>query len=147
MDGYKHGRGFVQVSFWAREREREILLRITCRQLISCSSFITSSLSTNLISPLRSLLIIKVLAPVLGAAVILMIIVEFCWFNCCLGFFRSLLLSFAEMSQAFTFVICKKHCAWCYSLSVFFVHICINDTSTSFLCFYWYLFTDGSSAW
>ncbi|KAL7499740.1 hypothetical protein ACHAWT_010708 [Skeletonema menzelii] len=49
--------------------------------------------------------ICSIIAPVLGAAVILMIMVEFCYDNCCLGFFRSLLLSFAEISQALTFVI------------------------------------------
>ena len=114
MDGYKHGRGFVQVSF---ERETAEIRRQLTTYL--CSSYITSSLSTNLISSFRPLLI-KVIAPVLGAAVILMIMVEFCYDNCCLGFFRSLLLSFAEISQALTFVICKKDCTLCHSVAVAF---------------------------
>eukprot|EP00574_Skeletonema_japonicum_P005953 CAMPEP_0201716224 /NCGR_PEP_ID=MMETSP0593-20130828/2251_1 /ASSEMBLY_ACC=CAM_ASM_000672 /TAXON_ID=267983 /ORGANISM="Skeletonema japonicum, Strain CCMP2506" /LENGTH=213 /DNA_ID=CAMNT_0048205971 /DNA_START=23 /DNA_END=664 /DNA_ORIENTATION=- len=46
-----------------------------------------------------------VVAPALGAFVIIMIMVEFCSDHFCVDFFRSLLLSFAEISQAFTFVI------------------------------------------
>lgn len=46
-----------------------------------------------------------IIAPALAAVVILMIIVEFCCDICCWTLFRSVLLSFAEISQASTFVI------------------------------------------
>jgi len=63
----------------------------------------------NIVSfPCYNPIIFKVIAPVFGAVVVLMILVEFCCDICCWSLFRSLFLSGAEISQAFTFVLCKK---------------------------------------
>jgi len=96
--------GWLQT--WARICAREFLRESVCvcashtRQIISYHTYFRF---------MPHYIIITVVAPALGAAVILMIIVEFCADICCWTFFRSLLLSLAEISQAFTFVICKKH--------------------------------------
>ena len=102
----------------------------------SCPSCTNSSFSNISFSTL--FLLCKVLAPSLAVAVILMIMVEFCCDNCCLGFFRSLLLCFAEISQSFTFIICKKDCPLCYSLTIStYILLILPPCSSVFLIHRW----------
>mmetsp|Transcript_33286 Transcript_33286/g.56415 ORF Transcript_33286/g.56415 Transcript_33286/m.56415 type:complete len:219 (-) Transcript_33286:103-759(-) len=75
--------------------------------------------------------ICAILAPALASAVILMIMLEFCWNNCCVGFFRSLLLSFAEISQAFTFVIYGSSACARESLNEDFQDLVLGSCSVS----------------
>ena len=70
--------------------------------------FFSGQNSTSFLSPVLQPNYSQVIAPVFGAVVVLMILVEFCCEICCWSLFRSLFLSGAEISQAFTFVLCKK---------------------------------------
>jgi hypothetical protein len=98
MDGFRLGVGFVQVSS-----------RVEGGRFTIWISFSFQGKTLNIISlPRYNPIIFKVIAPVFGAVVVLMILVEFCCEICCWSLFRSLFLSGAEISQAFTFVLCKK---------------------------------------
>lgn len=110
MDGFRLGVGFVQVSIQS----------IRGREIYNLDFFFFSDQnSTSLfLSPITTPLF-KVIAPVFGAVVVLMILVEFCCEICCWSLFRSLFLSGAEISQAFTFVLCKKGCILIILLMIF----------------------------
>lgn len=132
MDGFRLGVGFVQVSIQS----------IWGREIYKISFFFQGKNSTHHFFPHYNPILFKVIAPVFGAVVVLMILVEFCCEICCWSLFRSLFLSGAEISQAFTFVLCKKDVSWSYywwffnliSSSMFFILITV-------VC------VDGSPAW